>query len=281
MLVPPRMSCMHSVAIACSLLLSSCGGGGGGDAVPTSAATSVMPPRAVDLSDLQIAQQLYAGTSRTPTGFREEVKPAGHQYSSIVHLKNTDLDPSIAAPLPQYELCTDDWATALEWSEASTQAASQYAQLVASNDAAQYFEFGRTRAGDPDFYVQQRVFKCTYVNRSTADLRSPEGSAGQLNQRPLTSDELRLLAEYLWQFTRYNNYGNAVLKSSGASSTASLSHTLIIASLARAEAAGSCDRIDVAAWKHTADTTTGVLTLDIDVLWSFNARDTSGGALCQ
>lgn len=271
---------LHAVMLAATLLVASCGGGGGDDA-PASPAAS-LPPRPVQQTDLQIAQLIYAGTPRTPAGFQEDSQPAGLHNVATVHLKNTDIDPSLVAPAPQHELCTDDWTVALDWSETHAQhAMTQYADLVETNDAAHYYEFGRSREGDPDFHMRERVFKCSYLNRATANLRSPEGSAGELHQRPLSGDELRTLAEYLWRFTPYNNFGHAVLKSSGESTASTLSHTLIIATLERAVASGRCDRIDVIAWRHDADATSGALRLDVETLWSFNAREAGGGELCQ
>jgi hypothetical protein len=273
--LPPRLSRLHATTLAATLLISSCGGGGGGDA-PTSPA-QVIPPRPVDQSDLQIAQLLYAGTPRTPAGFHEDTKPAGQTHVSTVHLKNTDVDPTLSAPSPQHELCTDDWNIALDWSEISAHESTQYADLVATDDAARYFEFGRTRSGDPDFYVRQRVFKCSYLNRTTANLRAAEGMAGQLNQRPLSGEELRSLSEYLWQFTSYNNSGHAVLKSSGTTTPATLTHTLIIANVERTGVSATCDQIEVIAWRHNLDTTSGTLQLDVETLWSFGARESAGG----
>ena len=90
------------------------------------------------------------------------------------------------------------------------------------------------------------------------------------------------LSEYLWQFTRYNNFGSAVLDSRTATSAVSLSHTLVIADLARGGQSATCDRIDVISWRHTVDTNTGALTLDVETLWSFGAKESAGTAsLCN
>ena len=184
--------------------------------------------------------------------------------------------PPCVAPQPLYELCTDDWNEALAWSELGAQNAPQYSDLVETNDDPRYFEFGRVRQGDPTFYVRARVFKCAYLDRAAANLRAAAGAAGKLNRRPLTATELRDLSEYLWQFTQYNNVGYAVLKSSGTSTAASLTHTLHIGKLARGGISASCDRVDVVAWRHTLDTTTGSLQLEATTLWSFGARESAG-----
>ncbi len=255
------------------MALSACGGGGGNSA-PTPAASA--PPRPVTQSDLQIAQSVYGGGPRTPVGFYSDPPPSGHDYVSTMHLKNADVDAAAVAPQPLYELCTDDWNQALAWSELGAQNAPQYSDLVETNDDPRYFEFGRVRQGDPTFYMRARVFKCAYLDRTAANLRVAAGAAGQLNRRPLTAAELRTLSEYLWQFTQYNNVGYAVLDSSGVSSPTALTHTLHLGTLARGALSSTCDRIDVIAWRHTLDSTSGSLQLEVSRLWSFGARESAG-----
>jgi hypothetical protein len=137
------------------------------------------------------------------------------------------------------------------------------------------------RAGEPHINVRQRVFKCSYVDRTTANLKADEGAAGQLNLRPLTAAELRTFSEYLWSFTPYNNYGHAVLKSEAGSAGATLTHTLYIASLAAHGTSSTCDRVDVVAWRHRLDSSTGALTLEVDAEFSFGARENNGAVeLC-
>ena len=153
---------------------------------------------------------------------------------------------------------------------------SPYADLVETNEDARYFEFGRSRPGDPQFYLRARVFKCAYLDRSSADLRAATGPAGRLNQRPLTAAELQTLSEYLWQFTQYNNFGHIVLKSSGDATSAGLSHTLHLASLSRGGVSAACDRISVIAWRHDLDAATGAVELNVETLWTFGARENAG-----
>jgi hypothetical protein len=260
-----------------ALLLTGCGGGGGGGESATSAA-SLAPPRPIEQTDLQIATAIYAGSARTPVGFYAETPPSGHSNVATMHVKNTDVDPHASGSTAQFELCTNDWNEALGWSETSAHNAPQYSTLVATNDDARFFEFGRVRSGAPEMYVQARVYKCAYMNRTAADLRSSSGAAGQLNVRPLSPAELRRMSEYFWQFTAYNNFGNVVLKSAGATA---LEHTLHIASLVRGGMSSSCDRVDVIAWRHRVHDVTGAITLDVQTLWSFGARESAGIAqLC-
>jgi len=207
--------CWRLAALA-AVVLSACGGGGGGDSAGSTPSASA-PPRPVTQSDLQIAQSVYGSGPRTPVGFYSDPLPSGHEYVSTMHLKNADVDAAAVAPQPLYELCTDDWNQALSWSELGAEHSPQYSDLVETNDDPRFFEFGRVRQGDPTFFIRARVFKCAYLDRAAANLRAAAGPAGKLNLRPLTAAELRSLSEYLLQFTKYNNFGNAVLESSGSS----------------------------------------------------------------
>jgi hypothetical protein len=253
--------------IAALIALAGCGGGTDNSTLPVPVSS-----RPVDETDLEIAQLLYADSRRTPADFYQEVPPTVQGYVATSHLKNTDLAGATNAP--QYELCTDDWNSALAWSDqvAST---AQTSNLVATNTTTRYYEFDRTRAGTPQGYIRSRVYRCNYLDRSNVDLLGSGSTAGQLNQRPLTGSELQQLAEYLWQFTAYNNYGNAVLKSSGTATSSGLQHTLIIASLTAATI-GGCDHIHIVGWTHTADGQTGALSRDLQSLWDFGATRNAG-----
>jgi hypothetical protein len=264
------------LAALAAIALTACGGGGGGGDSSSPATVTTAPPRPVQQSDLEIAQGVYGSGSRTPAGVYSDPAPTGHSYVSTVHLKNADLDAAVVAPQPLHEVCTDDWNEALAWSETSAQGAPQYADLVDTSDDARYFEFGRVRQGDPTFYVRSRVFKCAYLDRTGANLRLAAGDAGRLNQRPLSAAELQTLTEYLWQFTQYNNVGHVVLKSSGSSSSGALTHTLHMGKLVRNAVSASCDRVDVMVWRHTLDTASGQLQLDVETVWSFGARESAG-----
>jgi hypothetical protein len=231
----------------------------------------------VDQSDLEIAQAVFGEKPRTPNGFSNDSKPSGYQYVSTTQLKNDDIDPAVTDSMPLHELCTDDWNQALQWSETNAQLEPTYADLVDTTTTdARFFEFGRVRQGEPQFYLRERVFRCDYLNRDAANLRVTQGNAGQFNERPLTSAELQNLSEYLWQFTEYNNFGHAVLKSAGSSSAVALSHTLYIANVTHSGISASCDRVEVIAWRHRVDTATGDLQLESQSLWSFGARQVAG-----
>ncbi len=262
-----RYAAYWCFAIAALVALTGCGGGS------DTATSSPINTRPVAQTDLEIAQMLYVDNRRTPQGFYQEAAPTAQGYVATSHLKNTDLAGAPGAP--QYELCTDDWNSALAWSE-QVAVSSQASNLVETNTTASYYEFGRVRTGTPQGYIRTRVYRCNYLNRNSVDLRSTGSAAGQFNQRPLTSAEVQQLAEYLWQFTTYNNYGNAVLKSSGATASGGVQHTLIIASLTSATTSGGCDHVRLIGWAHTVDSQTGALRLDVLPLWDFGARRNAG-----
>jgi hypothetical protein len=270
-----RMS--HLLPSGLALLL--CGCGGGGDSAETA---SAMPPTGtatatsvVTKTNSEIASLIYSDSQRTPAGFYSEPVPTFSGYVATSHLKTTDLNDNAVL---RYELCSDDFNQALQWSETANGVSGGNAALTGNESTEQYFEFDRLRAGTPQGYLRQRVYKCAYLSRSTVDLQVSSGDAGTLNARPLDAATLKHVSEYLWQFTAYNNFGNAVLSSSGDMISNNLAHSVVIATLTRATTAGSCDAINVVDWKHSVDTATGALTLSVTPLFTFRAQE-SGGAV--
>jgi len=262
-------------------LLSACGGGG--DASTSSSAATIATAQAVgqsssaerpvSQSDSTIAALLYSDSQRTPAGFNIEVAPVFAGYVATAHLKNSDLS---AGATTQYEVCSDDFNQALQWSETANSTSGVNANLVGNDATERYFEFDRVRAGTPQGYLRSRIYKCAYLDRSTVDLHLAQGAAGVVNVRPLDAGALQGLSEYLWQFTGYNNFGNVVLNSTGASNSVGLTHSLIIATLATASSVNACDTINVLEWKHSVNQGSGALTLSVTQLWSFHAQQSNG-----
>src|SRR6185436_2872526 len=141
----------------------------------------------------------YKGDARTPSGFDIESRPANVAGTiATCHLKNTDLAAGPQAISPIYEVCTNDLAQAIDWSERQATWQGQYSDLVEVRSDARMFEIVRVPRADVSAMLRHRVFRCDYVDRSNTDLRTDAGSAGSMNQRPLTAVELEKLAEYLW-----------------------------------------------------------------------------------
>lgn len=276
---------LASTMLATLVLASGCGGGGGGAGsepsnAPASPAPAPAPAQPFAQSDLEIASLLYSDSARTPAGFYTDSPSPAAGYSVTAHVKNSDLTSGTVST--RHELCTDDWNQALGWSEAAAEHRDSYSDLVATDANDRFFEFGRVPRGQPDSYVRDRVYRCTYLDRGDVDLAAPAGAAGKINRTPLNAADLRQLSEYLWLFTSYNNFGNAVLASVPGTSSSGLTHTLYVASLTRSTTSGGCDRIDVIAWRHRASPQTGEAMLERSAVTSFGSRQVGASAeLCE
>jgi hypothetical protein len=246
----------RAAAVATIVLVSAC-------EVPADSPAFPGTPLAAD--DARIAATLYAGTPRTPPQFRSDDTPLGFAHVTTFHVKSQQLAPSLAS----YELCTDDWNEAFDWSE---QVAAQSAELldyVVSTTTDRYFEFDRMPRTNLHHYVRMRVFRCSYLDRTATDATGA-GFAGVLNARPIDASTLRELSEYLWFFTPYNDADHAVLASQPRPADG-FAHALTIASLERA-ASDACDRVVVRDWTHTVHAETGVLELAITAARDFFVR---------
>lgn len=269
-----------------SLALAACGGGGG-DASPAPASATppgVVPPAqdsqppSLASDERELATRLYKGDARTPPDFDVEERPA-----SVVgpvttrHLRNTDLATGPQAAGPVFEVCTNDMAQAIAWSETNATWQGQYSDLVDVGADERKFEMVRVPRADVTAMLRHRVFRCDYLDRAGSDLRDEDGAAGSINLRPLTADELESLAEYLWQFTAFNNADYAVVASTRSANAGMPAHTIRIGQLERG-ANGVCDTVRLLDWTHTMDPDTGALTRSLDEVGSFRTRHTAAGA---
>jgi len=264
---------------AMGFILTACGGGGGDEApaatsnAPATAAATAGRP--VSQTDFEIAQMLYTDSQRRPANFLSDAAPSGLGVVATAHLKNSDVS---ANPATQHELCTDDWNQALAWSESAAATAGGLGSVVATDVTARYYEFSRMRNTTPTVYVRSRIYRCSYLDRSSvnlADSVSTVRAAGRIAQSQVNAAELRTLSEYLWQFTMYNNAGHAVLLSSGSTGAQGLSHTLHIASMTRASAGQTCDQVEVNTWTHSVDSN-GNLQLRVDDSFNYGVRRNAG-----
>jgi hypothetical protein len=275
------------LGVLAAMSLVACGGGGGGSAAPASSAPQdvVNPPvsstthASPSAADLMLAGRLYKGDERTPAGFAVETRPASVAGTlSTRHLKNTDFATGPQAAGPAYEVCTDDMAQAIDWSERVATWGGQYSDLTEVRADAHMFEVIRVPRADNTAMLRHRVFKCGYLDRSDSDLRVDTGAAGDMNQRPLTVDELGALTEYLWQFTMFNNSDYAVESSSGSVVGNQLVHTIRVAQLVRG-ANGACDTVQLSDWTHTLNANDGSLARSLTSVRSFKV--TSSGSVAQ
>jgi hypothetical protein len=272
--------------IALALLISACGGGGsasspapsGSSQPATVSAPPVVNPPPVNTADMDLAARLYKGDARTPAGFDIESRPANVAGTIATrHLKNTDLATGPQAISPIYEVCTNDLAQAIDWSERQATWQGQYSDLVEVRSDARMFEIVRVPRADVSAMLRHRVFRCDYVDRSSTDLRTDVGSAGSMNQRPLTAVELEKLAEYLWQFTLFNNSDYAVESSSTSMNGGTLVQTIRMGQLVRGTS-GACDTVQLMDWTHTMNSSDGSLTRALSNVRSYQVKSTSSGA---
>jgi hypothetical protein len=273
-----------------ALALSACGGGGGGGGAasppssgsqqpttPVNPASVDNPAPVVDSGELDLAARIYKGDERTPSGFQVETRPSNVVGTlSTRHLKNTDLASGQQAMGPTYEMCTNDMAQAIDWSERQANWQGQYSDLAEVRSDAHMFELIRVPRADVTAMIRHRVFRCDYLDRTGSDLHSDAGAAGSMNQRPLNAAELKDLAEYLWQFTMFNNSDYAVQSSWGSVSGGNLVHTIRLGQLVRGSG-GACDTLQVSDWTHTMNGTDGTLTRALTTVRSMSVRQTSSG----
>jgi hypothetical protein len=271
------------LGILVTMTLAACGGGGGGSAAPASSAPQNVsapagnaPAPSTSAADLTLAGRIYKGDERTPAGFDVETRPASVAGTlSTRHLKNTDFATGPQAAGSSYEVCTNDLAQALDWSERMASWGGQYSDMTEVRSDAQKFEIIRVPRADPTAMLRHRVFKCVYLDRSSTDLRVDSGSAGAMNQRPLTATELEALSEYLWQFTMFNNSDYAVESSSGSAGNGVLVHTIRMGQLVRGSN-GACDTVQVSDWAHSMNSTDGSLTRSLTNVRSFQVKSVGG-----
>src|SRR5690349_10046364 len=276
------------ILAAIAMLVTACGGGGGGaGAAPSSggsqpASVSTPPvlntPSSTTSADLDLAARLYKGDARTPAGFDVESRPSNVAGTvSTRHLKNTDVASGPQAISPIYEICTNDMAQAIDWSERQANYQGQYSDIAEVHGDARMFEIVRVPRADVTAMIRHRVFRCDYLDRTNSDLRADAGSAGSMNQRPLTADELEKLAEYLWQFTLFNNSDYAVQSSSTTVNGSTIVQTIRMGQLVRGSA-GGCDTVQLVDWTHTMNSGNGSLTRALSNVRSFKVQSSGGAA---
>ena len=265
--------------------LAACGGGGGGASSPppVNSQPPAPPPvtvqePAVSAADLSLADRLYKGTERTPSGFDVETRPSNVAGTvSTRHLRNTDLATGAQSIGATYEVCTNDMSQALDWSERQATWQGQYSDLVEIRSDSRLFEVVRVPRADVTAMVRHRVFRCDYLDRAGSDLRSDSGVAGLMNQRPLNAGELEKLAEYLWQFTVFNNSDYAVQSSVSNTSGNSIVQTIRMGQLVRG-ADGGCDTVQLVDWTHTLNAADGSLSRTLTAVRSFGVKSAGGVA---
>lgn len=281
---PRAIAMAAAVGALASLTVGGCGGGGSGtpstSSAPSAAASAPTPAPAPTDDTAQrrtaIAEKVYAGVPRVPTGFVLDAAPAGATGAvATLHLKNTDL--SAMATTPRHEVCSNDAAEALAWSEQRASWQGSYSDLVETTASGRVFEFVRVPRAETTARLRHRIFKCSYLDRAGTDLDADVGAAGLLRPVPVSTEALKSATEYLWQFTPFNNADHVVLASGATTGPGGqMAWQIEMARLTRGATAADCDRIDRLAWTHAADLVTGALTRRLETLETFRAGRGNG-----
>ena len=208
-------------------------------------------------SDTAIIERIYLD-KRTPDNFYTNDEDfTGDSFYSVSHVKNIELlSPAEKIGLPQYELSTDDFAEALDWSETAANNQPVYTQLVDNSDTPLYYQFTRVDSNNSEFIHLSRVYKASVIDRSGVDLSQAGSYQGRIVSNTYSTTLVKQIIEYLWTFSFNNNYGNAVLESSTTETSSSFTHTLLEAKMT-SNGASSCDTIEVFESYYFIDKATG------------------------
>ena len=264
----------------CTLALYACGGGGSAEsAKPVQAGPGpIDAPAPYQLpADLDIAGLVYDTFYSVPDGFFVDERATTSTSYTIHHVMDDAGD---------YELCTDDFATAEAWEAADNESRAVQGYYVGAHENDRYFEFIRELAYNdsvgnvtsPTSPGYARIFKCSNTSRDGVDRSAYSGFAGMLNRAPRSAEDLRVFAEYFWQFSFFPYRHKKVLDSVGGSSAATLDRTLVLA-FAINQGTGRCDRIEVVNWAFRADRASGRVDQSFDVVHAFEARLENGSPL--
>ncbi|MEM8547540.1 MAG: hypothetical protein AAGF46_05165 [Pseudomonadota bacterium] len=246
--------------------LVACGGG-------NDSATAVEVASEINEAELALARKLYQDSERTPPGFYTERVRYPDRQVLLFHVRRSDLEAGVAAAA-DYDVCTDDFATALDWSQTAA-AARGYDSTPTGNDTTDwYFEFDGSVQSVTPTVLTSRIFRCSAFDAGAA---STAASIGAIRYQPLDGAALSFVVEYLWQFSVFNNALHAVLTSTGSSGDTELLHTLERAQLLPgAGTRAGCDRIELWRRVYSLDLTDGQLDWSDELTRSFDVQRTSG-----
>lgn len=257
-------------------IAAACGGSGSTDtaeiATDTGAREAVLP------NDAEILSKAYDNEYSVPDDFFVDERAATTRSYTVHHV----LDES-----GSFEVCSDDLVAAQALEDADNAARAVTGYYITSYENDRYFEFVREIAytedvgniTEPTSPGYARVFKCGHTNRNGVDRALVDGYAGRLNPEPLNAGRLREFTEYLWQFTFFNVSRKKVIASYAQGSA--MQHTLLLALVVN-QGTDACDRIDVVAWRFSADPDSGEVTRQFETVRSFEATNAAGQpAFCE
>ncbi len=260
-------------------IAAACGGSGSGSTGASPANDRSAPP-APSMGNADIAELVYDPDYDVPAGFYRDARASTERSYTIHHV----LDDS-----GSFELCTDDYQTAVNWEAADNAARAVNGIFVSAAETERYFEFVREleytqdigNVDEPTSPGFARVFKCSNTSRDGVDRSVLDGFAGRINTRPVDAAAVREFTEYLWQFRFFATGRRVVLESRAESSSDAAEHVLRIA-FRNSQGVGNCDRVEVADWRFSANHGSGDVEKTFTTVRSFEAQFVDGAAtLCD
>ncbi len=249
--------------------LAACGGGGGGGA--SAPATQIEPSAE---RQLDIARQVYGVTSPYPADFHREADPYPDRQTLTVHVRENEV--ASAPPAVDFESCTDDFATALQWSDVQAGRRGYTTTLMGNSESDWYFQFDREIQSTEPAMLVNRVFKCSTLDRSVL----ASGHVARLRGQNVAITDLKFAVEYLWGFSQFNNALHAVVNSRSINAS-SPTHTIQRAEAIKQSGAGQCDLIEVWTHQFVLDANSGLIAESEEFNEVFRARLRAGAAqLC-
>ena len=271
-----KVSTIHTLFLLAFVV--SCGGGSAGSNAGSQAQKTAQNTQAPN--DHEIATLVYDPNYSVPNDFFIDARAGTPGSYTIHHI----LDAS-----GSYEVCTDDYQTALDMEAADNAARAVSGPFVASIETPRYFEITRAlsytdsvgNVGDPTSPGYARVFKCSNTERDGVDRSLLDGFAGTINARPIDTAAIREFTEYLWQFRFFPAGRPVVLRSDSDTREASLEQRLQLA-FRRSQGPDRCDLIQVAEWRFSVAAASGEVSKQFTELRSFEARLVDGApTLCD
>ena len=251
------------------VLVTGCGG-----ASVSSEQPSVVATEKPAISGDEVIAKVYDNNYKLPADFFIDERADTPRSYTVYHVKDASLS---------YELCTNDYNEALAWEDADNSARTVNGSFVGAYENEQYFEFIRELSYLDDVGNVQgvtspgfaRVFKCASIDRGGVDRNLRYGHGGVLNARPLTAAFVRQFAEYLWQFTYFDNPKRKVLDSFTSENPQAIEHTLRLAFVIN-QGFDRCDRIEIIDWVFSASRENGQVDRRFDLQAAFEARLVDG-----
>ncbi|MDH5633380.1 MAG: hypothetical protein OEZ10_10365 [Gammaproteobacteria bacterium] len=245
-------------AVACATLGMSCSGS--------------TNPVAEDSVDHDAIMRAVYFDQRTPEGFHQESFD-DENYHVIYHISSQDIvAPSLRTTSRGYELCSNSTDVVTGWSETAAAYRAVYRAFQAVNETEEYYEVIRVNDNDSNVIEHARVFKCSFVNRATLDTAA--GDAGNLGTLPVQPGRLEFLAQYLWLFSVYNNYGHAIISTSLSGNSNDAEYVMLQATLERGK--NDCDTIYLDNLTYKAGLNDGALRFKQHSGGSFRSRFDNG-----